>query len=98
MAHAALDRLAGHEQIGLGLLPHPVQLLLRGAILSQPAHHIPQGVQGPPPPAPAHRGVHPQKTGVPVVGVKGVHRVAQPLLLPQLLEQPGGAAPLPAGR
>ena len=67
LAHAALDGLRAHEQVGLGLLPHPVQLLLGGAVVGQLAHQIPHGIQGLALLLPVQGGVHPQKAGVGVV-------------------------------
>ena len=61
-------------------------------MIRQLQRHPPGPLQGGPLLVPADGGVDAQQAGVGVVGHVGVHRVAQPPLLPQLLEQPGGAA------
>ena len=91
MAHAGLDRLHPHEDVGLGLVPGPGELLLGGAVVGQLPHDGPDGLQGPLFLLLIQGGVDPQKAGVGVVGHIGVDGVAQPPLFPQLLEQPGGA-------
>ena len=58
-------------------LPHA------GQLLGQQLDHL-GGAAGP------ARGVHPEQAGVAVAGAEGIHRVRQPALLADVLEQTGG--------
>lgn len=92
MAHAGLNGLQPHQKSGLGLLPGTVQFLLSGTMLGQVADDIPDGVQGLCLLLTACGGVDAQQAGVRMIGHIGIDGVAQAPLLPQFLEQAGGAA------
>ena len=61
-------------------------------MLSQVADDVPHGIQGLSLLFAAGGGIDTQQTGVRMVGHIGIYGIAQPPLLPQLLEEAGGAA------
>ena len=89
MAHPGLDRLQPHEDVGLGLFPGPVQLLLGGTLVRQLGDNGTHRLQGGLLLLPAQAGVDTQKAGVGVVGDVGIHGQT---ILPHILDFPAQTA------
>ena len=91
-AHAGLGGLQPHEDVGLGELPGPLQLLGGGAVVGEVPDRGADGLQGLGLGLPAQGSVDGEDPGLGVAGAVGVDGVAQAPLLPDLLPQPGGHA------
>ena len=97
MAHPGLGGLQPHDYVGLGLLPGPLQLLVGGALGQKLPDYLADGLDGLGLGLLIQGGVDAEDPGVGVARPVGVDRVAQPLLLPHPLEEPGGHSPAQDG-